>query len=93
MGNKGTVSLPDQVSSYQKQVMSSMFPTRVCPVCGKKMVRVSWVDYVYTRDGSTFCSWTCLRKYDSDPGKYTRARITKKKNTPLSNGKKKRRKI
>lgn len=48
----------DELNQHQKNIL----PERICPECGKKIVRVSFNDYVYRRGNKIYCSWTCYRK-------------------------------
>lgn len=47
-------------------VYSKVIHTKVCPICGKSVSRISWVDYTYkleTKKGLQFyCSYTCFEK-------------------------------
>ena len=63
--------------SYSDNLMRTLFPERICPICGKIIIRAYFGDYAYKRGPHTFCSWGCMRKYDRDPsliGKYKKKR-------------------
>lgn len=38
------------------------FEERTCPICKKKMVRLTFSEYVYRVGTKYFCGWTCYRK-------------------------------
>lgn len=42
--------------------INKVFTERTCPVCGKKIVRASFAEYAYKKDGKVYCGWNCYSK-------------------------------
>lgn len=41
--------------------VNKIFTERKCPTCGKLIVRTSYTNYAYKRDGKVYCGWNCYR--------------------------------
>lgn len=59
--------MEEEKLSYSERMVRNILPSRVCPVCGKEIVRICFTDYAYKIGYHTFCSWSCLRKFEKDP--------------------------
>ena len=81
----------DKNLTYYDKMIRNVFPTRICPVCGKTIIRICFGDYAYKMDGHIFCSWTCLRKYEKGECKITKPSPLNK-NLPLADTEYKRKK-
>lgn len=42
--------------------INKMFTEKKCPVCGKLVVRASYNNYTYKKNGEIYCGWNCYRK-------------------------------
>lgn len=45
--------------------INKLFTVKKCSVCGKEILRASFTDYAYKKDGEVCCSWNCYRKKTS----------------------------
>ena len=58
------------MSGMTDKKLNSIFREYKCPICGRKFIICSAIDYVYKLRAKNvykyFCSWTCYRKYQKE---------------------------